>query len=267
MTWTWDSPTTRRPEVVLAVFSAGPLTAGPLSLQRHGVPGAAALTSIQVREVSRSTDPAWFDGWRSGSLRRIAASQLPDLGPLDQADTVHLVIAGPTAPADLSYLQAAWGVVRWIAERGGTVVLDAHAQRFALADTLPPPDSRLEVSREIQLIFETDSRRDDLAHALHTRGLRKFGAPDLVALCHAEDADIVGTVLAELAGRVASGLDLSLPRHRLDVAPGERWWVVGDEDGLTDVLALNNPARVVLGGDGRHLVGTAARWAARFQAE
>jgi hypothetical protein len=130
---------------------------------------------------------------------------------------------------------------------------------FHRGDALTAPDAALDVSRELRIVFETDSTRQDGAHALHTRGLKKFGAPDLVALCSPGDARLVSDVIAQLADALARGGDLALPRHGVDLDAGTTWYAVDDDFGLADILGLNNAARVLVDDRGRHLVGVLAR--------
>lgn len=259
--WAWTPATpTRRPHVMLVVFSRGPLADDvPMSMARFGVPRAALIGEVKVHAIPRDADAAWFDGWRTGSLRTIAADDLgAELGSLDGADHLHLIIAQPDAPADLGYLQTTWALARWMVARGATVVLDVHAHRYWRGAAISVAEAPLDPARELRVVFETDSTRTDRAHALHTRGLRKFGAPDLVALCGQDDAELVGTVMSQLADAVARGAELG-PRHGLDLTSAETWWVVDDRDGLADLLQLNNRARIIVGDRGQHLVGAAAR--------
>ena len=258
--WTEPAPR-RRPHAMLVVFADGPLADDvPMSRSRFGVPRAELVGELDVRAIPRGADPAWFDGWRTGSLREIASTDLGgDLAALDRATELHVVIAAPDAPADLGYLQALWGVARWMAARGATVVLDVHAHRFLHAADLPAADAPFDAAREVRLVFETSSTRSDRAHALHTRGLRKFGAPDLVALCGQDDAPLVSGVVGQVAAAIAAGAEVRRPRHGVEVAPGETWWVVDDRDGLAELLQLNNPARVLVDGRGAHLAGVRQR--------
>ncbi|MCA9673422.1 MAG: hypothetical protein KC464_00170 [Myxococcales bacterium] len=261
--WTYAAPPTeaRDPEVVLFAFSHGPLRDDvPMSLARFGAPDAAQVAAVEVRTIPRAVEPAWFDAWRSGSLRAIAETDLgAGLAALDGADHVHLVRAAPTAPADLGYLQTAWALARFLVARGATTILDAHAATFRAGDALPGPDAPLDVRAEVRVVFETDPTRGDLAHALHTRGMRKFGAPDLIALCGDADAALVSEVVGQLADRVARGETLASPRHAVDLDPSTTWYVVDDHDGLGALLQLNNRARVLVDASGAHLVGARDR--------
>jgi hypothetical protein len=251
----------RRPHVVLFAFGRGGLADDvELSLSRFGAPSAESLDACSVRTIARGADPAWFDGWRSGSLRSIAEKDLGgDIAVLDAADYVHVIACDPSAVADLTYLQAAWALARYLVARGAAIVLDAHAMSFKTAAMLQPAGEPLDVRREVSVIYETDSTRADRAHALHTRGLRKFGAPDLVALCTDADVPLVAHSVNELADTIARGTDLSTPKHAVEISPGLRWVAIEDEHHLGELLQLNNEARVLVDENGHDLMGVMAR--------
>lgn len=251
----------RRPSVMLLVFGSGPLRNDvDMSMSRFGAPSHAAIAASSVQTVTRTMDHRWFDAWRTGSLRAIAE---PDLGAqlaaLDAADHVHVITCEPARVDDLTYLQGAWALVRFLLARGGAIVLDALSMTYRSAERVQAAGEPLDTRHEVRLIYETDSTRADHAHALHTRGLKKFGAPDLVALCTDGDVGLVGQAINELAEQVARGTDLALPRHAVEVAPGVRWVAVDDEHGLGALLQLNNTARVLVDDRGHDLMGVAAR--------
>lgn len=244
---------------MLFVFGTGMREAAPLSTTNAGAPSPEALATCEVRRIERAADPAWFDGWRKGSLRAIAEQDLKgQLAALDAADHLHLIECRPGEVTDLGYLQAAWSHARHLAARGATVVLDAHAMTFTQAAALPAADAPLDVKREVRVIYETDSKRADQAHALHTRGMRKFGAPDLIALCTDADVPLVAHAIGELADTVARGTDLAT-KHAIDLGPGVRWVAVEDEHRLAEVLQLNNDARVIVDETGHDLMGVMSR--------
>ena len=259
--WTFQQApaSPRRANVTLFVFGRE-LEQGPLSRSTYGVPTPESMANIEVRRHERAHDPAWFDAFRSGSMRSIATTDLGSwIAALDAATVVHSIVLDIDGPADLSYLQAAWGYARYLIAMGGSVVLDAHAIAYHYGDDLPPPDARFDSEREVRVVYETSAERPDAPHALHTRGMRKFGAPDLVTLCRADDVALLSTALRELADAMARGLDLGTPRHRLDVVPGVHWVLVPDEHGLGQLLQLNNAARVLVDSDGHDLAGIASR--------
>lgn len=251
----------RRPQVMFLVFGTGPLRDDvAMSAADLGAPSPEAVAACPVQTVPRALDPAWFDAWRTGSLRAIADQDLgAGVRALDAADHVHVIAAAPAVATDLAYLQTAWAVARHLVARGGTVVLDAHAMTYVPADKLQRAGEALDVRREVRVVFETDATLSDRAHALHTRGMRKFGAPDLIALCRDDDVALVGQAIAELADQVARGTDLQLPKHALEIAPGVRWVALEDEHRLAELLQLNNEARVLVDEAGHDLVGVVGR--------
>lgn len=250
----------RAPHVMLVAFGRGPLASDvALSASAFGAP-KDALAQCSLRTIDRRADPAWLDGWRQGSLRAIAKTDLgDDLAALDGADHAHVILSEPKAPTDLAYLQAAWALARYAVAAGASVVADVHAMTYYPAARLQAAGEPLDVKREVRVIYETDATRANGAHALHTRGLRKFGAPDLVALCTDTDARFVAHAMGELADAVARGTDLAVPKHAVQVAPGITWFAVEDEHRLADVLQLNNDARVLVDATGHDLVGVLGR--------
>ncbi len=257
--WLFASPPAqaRDPQVALFVFGKGPLAGGPeLSMAQFGAPSREALAGVGVQSIERARDAAWFDAFRSGSLRAIATQDLgARLAGLDAADHVHVVSAAPRGVTDLTYLQAAWAIVRWLGARGGQLVLDAMAMTFVPLAHIQGAGEPLDVRREVRVVYETSTARPDRAHALHTRGMKKFGAPDIVALCTDEDVPLVGQAISELADQVARGTDLATPKHAVEIAPGVRWVAIADEHRLGELLQLNNEARVLVDERGHDLMG------------
>ena len=258
--WTFQQrpASARRANVTLFVFGRE-FEQGILVPARHGIP-ADSLALLEVRRHERAQDASWFDGFRSGSMRAIATTDLGQwIAALDAATVVWSITADVEGPADLGYLQAAWGYARHLVAIGGSVVFDAHALAFTYGDDLATAGAPFDSEREVRVVYETSADRPGATHALHTRGMKKFGAPDLVTLCKEDDVPLLSTALRELSDAMARGLDLGTPRHRLDVVPGVHWVLVPDEHGLGELLQLNNAARVLVDADGHDLAGIASR--------
>jgi hypothetical protein len=155
--WLFASPPAkaRDPQVALFVFGKGALAGDlELSMARFGAPSREALGGIGVQTIDRTRDVAWFDAFRSGSLRTIATQDLgAQLAELDAADHVHLVSAAPRGAADLTYLQAAWAIVRWLGARGGQLVLDAMAMTFVPLAHVQGAGEPLDVRREVRVVY------------------------------------------------------------------------------------------------------------------
>lgn len=211
----WPRPRHARTDAVAQVdlfcFSPGPLGDAPMSALKYGLPGQAAMEGLAVHDVPRAADPAWFDAFRGGALRNVAASQLgPALKDLDAAGELHVVQLSKPDPADLTHLQAAWAVAKWLVDRGVTVVLDAHAQRFWKADELNdwPAARPFALSAEVSVLVE-DTPQPDGTYLVHTRGMKKLARPDLVALgVPKEKWDQAGALLRTLALTMAGGVVL-----------------------------------------------------------
>lgn len=255
--WTFSSDLSapRAAQVLLLAFGRGERTVD------------GSIDGVSVRPLPRAADPAWFDGWRSGSIRAVAEDDLSgDLTALDASDHVHVIVAAPAAARDLGHLQGAWAAARRCLDAGATAVLDVHALAWRTAATAPDPAAPLDLDRELRLVFEGGGGRPDAASPLHTRGLRKFGAPDLIALCTPADAALVGDLTRQLAHAMARGLDLARPRHALGLGEVATWHAVDDVRGLAGLLGLPNEARVLVDDTGQHLAGIAARLGGAGQA-
>lgn len=245
----------REAEVVLYVFSCGDPEKGPLSAARFGLP-AGGLHGVEVRRHARADGPAWFDRFRTGPLRASAQAHLPDLTVLDAADTCHTIRVQGSDPPDLGYLQAAWAVARWFLASEGTVLLDGMAIRYHAA--LGPPPPHLRVRDHVSLLLETRPTVGDDGYAMHTRGLRSFGRPDLVTVTRPTDADAVAPVVLNLAAALADGW---LPTGPTEIEVGGGEVVVLHADpGLAFVTALNlnNDALVLTDARGGALTGFAS---------
>jgi hypothetical protein len=107
--------------------------------------------------------------------------------------------------------------------RGATVVLDVHAHTLlARRPRCRLPAATLDVRARGARDLRDRLTRTERAHALHTRGLRKFGAPELVALCGQDDAALVGNVIRRSSPpRSPPAAELE-PAPRISVAPAPR---------------------------------------------
>lgn len=229
--------TGRIADAMFVVLHRGPLPDAPLSLRTDGAPSAEAVGVVDVSELD---DQAWLGGWRTGAIGRLAEAALPapTLAALARADRCHLVRATVADPADHVHLQAAWAITRWLARRGADAVLDVFALRWHTAAELVAHDVRapLNLDREVTIVVERDAAAGPAGRqrVVHTRGLRKVGRPDVVALCEpTDDTDDAAAAVRALAARLVDG-----------------WLPQGDDHGdlvpapppLADALGLQNDA-------------------------
>ncbi len=237
--------TGRLADVALVVFHRGPLADGvPMSAQRFGAPSPEAVGRVDVQHV---TDPGWLSGWRSGGIRTVASEALgADLATLDAADQCHFLRATVADPMDLTHLQAAWALVRWLVARGASVVLDAYAIRFHRAAALAAEDpaAPFALEREVTVVFETEPAAAQLGHVVHTRGMGKLARPDLIALVDPARAKATAAVVSALARSMADGF-MPTPGQRLAAENVPVTLEPLPPGSLADQLHLNNDAWLV----------------------
>lgn len=216
-----------------------------MSASRFGLPSPEAMREVEVRELKRELDPAWFDGFRSGSLRAIATQALgTDLSALDSATQLTAVLIARADAADLSHLQAGWAVTKWLVERGVSVVLDAQTNRFwKAADVADWPANRpFALSTDVNIVVEAEPTSPSAT--IHTRGLQKFGRPDLVVWdVPGAQWDAVAGLLRALSAQLADGIVLRAgDRVNLD---GKSLTLSAYQPTPETQLHLNNDAFVV----------------------
>jgi len=229
----------------LFCFVTGPLADVPMSALRFGLPSTNAMNGVEVQEIPRSADPQWFDGFRSGALRTLATEALGDaMQAFDTADRLAVVLIDTPDTADLGHVQAGWALAKWLVARGASVVLDAQSNRFwkgaELADW--PTRRPFALSVDVNVIVEAEPEAS--IAIVHTRGLQKFGRPDLVVLdVPADRWDPVAGILRVLAAQSADGRCFK---------PGDRVTVGVDpilfSAFTSKALHLNNEALVVAAG-------------------
>jgi hypothetical protein len=195
--------------VVLFVFADRPLDLdAPVSRSRHGIPVEFDFASVDVREHLRSEAPEWLDGFFTREMLSIAEPVLGDkVGRLTDMDVVYSVRLELEEPTDLGYLQSCWGAASWLCECGAEFVHDAAAIRWHNSERIAglDPLRDLAMEHEIAVVLETDAR-PGFGYVTHTRGLVKFGRPDIVLLgAEPEDARASAALLNGLALRAARG--------------------------------------------------------------
>lgn len=226
--------------VTLIIFAERDVL-GSTDLELRGtVPADAPIEALEMRIHRDVEDPGWIDHWRTGALRTVAADQLDDVHRLDTATCCYSVTLTIPDPPDLTHLQLAWAIASRLASKGAFAVLDAHAAAWLPGPVVAalPADRSCTVRDEIALIAE-NTPTPGFGHAVHTRGMLKFGRPDLIAGVPADRIEQTGRILNHLASLQADGHVLAVgQRLRADgrvvtVAPYA-------PDGIVPEVNLNN---------------------------
>jgi len=214
---------------------------------RDAVPAAAPVDALDLRVHPHAESPDWIDGWRTGALRHIAARQLDDLGRLDAASCCYSITVTAEDPADLTHLQLAWAVAARIAAAGAFATLDVYAVTWLPGPTVAAlsPHRPFTIQQEVSLTAETEPT-PGFGHAVHTRGMIKFGRPDLVAGGPADRIEETGRILNHLARLLAEGHVL-VPGQQLRIDGQRRLTVTAYVPGETAPdLELTNEALLLV---------------------
>lgn len=167
------------------VFGAAPeaLRLTPGSYRTDGIPEGVEVVSMTRESEQGAQIFASFAGEDTvfaSDLRR----RYPELVEAIRDAPTVVAVSGELDedPSDLRYLQRVTGVLLALLDAGGVAVMDTQAFRWwnkrELQEQLFEPDDP-QVLRRVMLIAspEPDAGPDRLW--MHTRGMRKFGRPDL----------------------------------------------------------------------------------------
>ena len=177
---------------------------------RHHVDQLPPELTVSIH--GRGDDPAWFDGWFSPPV----GLEIPhvfgaDAGPVYKAGKVAAVRGEFPDPASLAYLRNTVGVVSAIAEAGSVAIFDVPA----LTWWRPEEWRRRFVDRsEFHIgdhIFTAVSEDPAGTLSMHTRGLRKFGRPELLVRHLPGPRDVDAPAVRD-AAEVMDGLSSYLAR-------------------------------------------------------
>lgn len=155
----------------------------------------------------------------SGDIVKLVGQKNPQLLAMIEQAPECLVLQGEVVdPANLNYLRDCVGVVAFSADHGGVVVADVQQFKFMAAaewrrDFFEPASPQ--VMRHVAILYSEEETGGGTW--FHTRGLRKFGRPDLslhhVPERHREAAiDLCNRFieLQALGGRISEGQEIRM---------------------------------------------------------
>ena len=171
------SPGGGNPLLFYVVYGTFDLTK-TLSYSKYRCTGAGEW--LEVRQYERAKHPEVFAEYQSGDMWELLKRDSPltaaEAGRAPQAVALRGEVNDPNT---LDYFRDTIGVVTWMLDVGGTSVYDPQMlwlwsadewrnEVFASADLDPQ-------AHTVILVSDDEPR----THWLHTRGMRKFGRPDL----------------------------------------------------------------------------------------
>jgi hypothetical protein len=205
-------PAGREAAVLLVAFTPGEVLT-ELNLAAV-TPANAPVDALAVRLHRHEDNPEWMDAFRTGPLRDLAARELPDLRPIDEATCCYSIQVRVPDPADLTHLQLAWAVAARVSRAGAVAVFDAFAHDWSLPEQVAAldPHRPFDILREISVIAESEPT-PGFGHPVHTRGMVKFGRPDLIMGVPEDRIGDAASVLNQLATMLAEGHVLAAGHH------------------------------------------------------
>ena len=143
----------------------------------EGIPDGMDSTSYDY-----SAHPERLDSLREGYHWEKLKKEDPELAALVSIQDRCIVLRGTIRdPSNLNYLRDTVGLVTHLLDNGGVAVLDLQRVKWwnpeSWRETIFEPASAVPLQHTVILISEEEE--DGKSEWIHTRGLRKFGRPDL----------------------------------------------------------------------------------------
>jgi hypothetical protein len=168
-----------RPFLFYVVFGAFPQMP---ALSRQDYRSNGVFPGLQLTHYDRAKYPDVLDGFRQGYLWDQLKRQKPALAEAVQAAGECLVLRGELEDqGDLNYLRDSVGLLTFLLDHGGIAVYEP--QMFHWRE---PPEWRERaflpasaVPRQHAVILTSEEPEDASLTWFHTRGMPKFGRPDL----------------------------------------------------------------------------------------
>lgn len=164
----------------------------PCSGSRYGTAGLPA--GVEAFLLLRSQKPDAFESWETGPFgRRLQEAGL--FQAIAGAPAMLRIQGSVGDPDSLAYLRDAIGVVTCLLDQGGVGILDVQALKWSA-----PADWTAQIfaahepqpRRHVVILVSEDEGNPGLTW-YHTRGMRKFGRPDLSI--HAVSRDLEPAVI------------------------------------------------------------------------
>jgi hypothetical protein len=166
-------------------------------------------SGIDVRHFSRSTNAEYIAGFTAGYAWKELSQSAPSLLAEISAASDCLIVAGTVEdPDSLSYLRDTIGLITYLLDESGVAVLDL--QTWSWYSPSRWYDDMLEAGtfdpyRHVVILISPQENASGLSW-FHTRGMRKFGRPDIsVHDVAAHEHEAVGRLCNALIAHQAAG--------------------------------------------------------------
>jgi hypothetical protein len=206
------------------------------------IPGATYRTGgrpegIDIRKLKRAHSPEF--PFTSGSIKDLLQPKQPDLSAQLESVPECLIIQGMIPdPPNLDYLRDTIGVATYFLENGGVAIIDPQqlklydGERWRKEIFEPQPP---ELNNHVVILFTEET---DGTGWYHTRGLRKFGRPDLS--CHHAPRQYEGAVLEMFKHFILSQVEGALIPEGHEIRMGSLPSLTCHHSGRDDDPGFNN---------------------------
>jgi hypothetical protein len=226
------------PFLLYAVFSEREVTS-PLSRRKYRSAGPPSGLQSQLYHAARHHEP--FTSFRAGLLFEVFSQAHPDAARAVSNSPCCTVLSGPIEGASsLEYLRDTIGLVQFLLDQGGHAVYDPQMFAWWTPESWRREVFEPDAPRPRRHVTTLISREQDTRRLwLHTRGLRKFGRPDLsLRQLPEEHRDAAIGAFQGLIERQAAGYRIP-ENHELRVAAWPRG-LFGRYGGSVDDPEFNN---------------------------
>ena len=155
---------------------------GGLQLSRSRHRSGGPPEGVKMSQLRREKDPKAFEEFEQGVFGQLLEKQPSLAGAVRSAPHCLLVRGTVRDPKDLTYLRETVGVLAAALDSGGVAVLDPQRLTWwspgEWREQIFVPDASVPRHHVVILVSE---EKDGMPGTewIHTRGLRKFGRPDL----------------------------------------------------------------------------------------
>ena len=161
-----------------AVFGRFPQ---PLSLRLAGYRSSGLPPGVKLVAYSRADHPELIDSFYEGWLGHSLKVEQPDLFAAVERAPTCLILQGTVAdPPTLDYLRDVIGVLTALCDQGAVAIQDTQAFAWFSPERwherIFAPDAPVPTHHVVILLSPEDAGETVW---VHTRGMRKFGRPDL----------------------------------------------------------------------------------------
>ena len=165
--------------VVYGDFASSP-PLPPLDAETYRTAGIAP--PLRLASYDRARHVEWLAGWETGYVWETLCARQPQLADAVRRSPACLLLRGEiTDPPNLNYLRDAVGLLTFLLDHGGVAIHDVQVLNFFSPQEWRARifDPAAAVPRHHAVILTSDEPARPGLTWFHTRGLRKFGRPDL----------------------------------------------------------------------------------------